>query len=176
MLLPGCNPAKKALKEQQALRELQNDFILHNPPAIDTNTKYLPGKVDTVQVIVILTVKDSTAVQKVKDSLKAAFTHTNAALTADCERQVNEAFETGKAAALYQLSKQKVAKPRPDTIEKTVYPTLYIEGLKNKAATLQGQLIECQAKQSWLWYFIFSVIANVIFIILIIQLSTAKRK
>lgn len=176
LLLTGCNPAKKVLQQQEDYRNLVNDFVAHNPPAIDTGITIKPGKSDTVQLIVVLTATDSAAIQKAKDSLQAAFAIKYAATAADCERQVSEAFETGKQQALYQLSKQKTIKPRPDTVEKLMYPTLYIESLKHQVASLEGQLMASEKKQSWLWHFIFSLVANVILVILIIQLSTAKRK
>jgi hypothetical protein len=176
LLLTGCNPAKKVLQQQEDYRNLVNDFIAHNPPAIDTGVTVSHGKPDTVNLIAILTANDSAAIKKAKDSLQAVFAIKYAATAADCERQVSEAFETGKQQALYWINKQKIIKPGIDTVKINLYPTLYIEGLKHRIATLEGRLIETENKQSWLWYFIGSLVVNVILVILIIQLSTAKRK
>lgn len=157
-LSSGCNPIKQAGKRQAQFEDVILNYIKAHPPRIDTNTVYIPGK--QVPVLVL----DSTRLQQVKDSLQTALKLKYLADGQDCERQVNEAFETGKQAALFQF----LNSPRnaPDTIKKTVYNTDVEDGYIRENANLKGQIAEqekeLQSSQKWLWLFIGSVALNAV--------------
>lgn len=180
ILLTGCNPAKQVLKDQQAYRDLINDYNANTAPAVDTGVTVRKGIIDTFYFKPLLSPADNAAQQATKDSLINLLANSateNAVQMADCERQVKEAFDAGEKQALYLLSKQKQTKQRPDTIEKLLYPTLYIEGLKGKISSLEGQLQEAHKNKNWLWHFIISAAAAIVFlIILLYQIFNCKRK
>lgn len=172
ILLCNCSPAKKALREQENYRKLIEDYKRNNPPRIDTNTVYVPGKKDTVPVKVPVT--DTAALHKVKDSMKAAFAIKVVQQQWDCDRQVNEAFNVGYEQARYEMQNQQQVITQPDTVFITKVPTTYIGALQDEVKTLQGQLTEARNKHTYLLEFIIACAVALLELFFLIR-STAKN-
>lgn len=141
----GCNPVNRLQKKNEQYNKIINDYLLVNPPRVDSSIEYLPGGTDTI----FITVRelDAARFDRLKDSLQKAMY----SKLKDCSREISESFETGKAQALYEVRQQKTTKQRPDTILKKMYRIGYENALIKQAASLkdviQQQEIEIVKKQ-----------------------------
>ena len=167
LFLCHCNPAKKVAQQQKDFEQLVNDYLVKHPQPVDTVTKFLPGRIDSVPITI--PVLDPWLLQLFKDSTAKAISTKYAASLQDCNRQVNEAFETGYQKAKYECSQVKVPKQKPDTVERLVIRTGYENSLKEKITTLQEQLKQSEGRKNYLWYLILSVIINLLLATVILK-------
>lgn len=166
-IILSCNPAKRLAKQQQQFQSMLAEYILLHPPIVDTVTKVLPGKIDTVPVPV--PVMDYGRLKKSLDSLRVVLKGRYIADSQDCERQINEAFETGRQAAIFEFSQQKIIRPRPDTVYRKTSNVDYENALKLKLQQSELARMAAEGKRSYFLEFIVSLIANILLILLIIK-------
>ena len=142
LIIASCNPAKQVLKNQQAFEQIGNEWARQHPCANDSVTVFLPGRIDSIFQTV--PVKDAAALQHLSDSVSKALAEKYHQDINDCNRQVNEALNTGYDKALYDLSKKKVADKKPDTIKVLVADTRAINALKATNAQLVKQVEDAE--------------------------------
>jgi len=167
MFIYGCNPAKRLQKNNEQYQQIINDYLVNNPPRIDSMVELIPGGIDTLYYPKM--VLDSVRMQAIKDSLQKAFHNTEK----DCVREINEAFETGKQQALYELQRKTFTRPRPDTIIKKMYRIGYENGLLKKIEQLTAEGFEKEKtiaqKQSLIWGCLAVTLLLLVAVIYIIQ-------
>lgn len=167
VILMCCNPAKKVAKQQQEYEKLINDYLAKHPQQLDTALIFIQGGNDTVKQFI--PVINTAALLHIEDSLKNAIRIKYADVLQDCDRQVSEAFNTGYDQARYEISQQKVFKPRPDTLIRTVARVDYENSLKEQISGLKFELKAAYDKPNYLLYLILSILLNLLLVTVIVK-------
>lgn len=168
-LFSGCNTAARLAKKNKQFEDAVNAYIAAHPPRIDTSTVYIQGRTDTVPVFI--PVPDENKLQQVKDSLQKALYNKYADKQQDCNRQVNEAFNTGYEQARYEMQQAFKSKPaRVDTFLKIVYNTDAVNNLQKIVAVKTALLTKAESEtKKWLLWCMISIAVNALLLFLLIK-------
>lgn len=164
----SCNIEKRIEKRQETFDKIGRKWLDLHPCANDSTFIYIPGKKDSIPVVIPVVIKDSIQIQSIIDSLNNYFTETYASQKKDCRLEISKAYNAGydKATQIWKekVSKIKVAAPIIDTVKITLKDKQAISLLQSDLDKANQQLNDLKVKYeqksgsstSWLLMFIIA--------------------
>lgn len=164
----SCNIEKRIERRQEAFDKVGRKWLSQHPCANDSTYIYLPGKRDSIPLIVPVLVKDSNSIRNAIDSITRIFSVTNA--HEDCEEEITYAYNKGydKASKEWaiKLSKIKVPVPVIDTVKITLKDKQEIKLLEADLREAKAEINELKlsgekrlgSKRSWFLLFVISTL------------------
>lgn len=158
------------MKNQEKFDRIGREWLKLHPCTNDSNTVYLPGKIDSVPIEVPIFVIDSALVQHQIDSIVDVYQLKSAYDKNACATEIKNSYQKGYSVAnnewKIRVGKIKVQTPRVDTIKVFVKDNQLI-GLLNKDITIKDKQIsdlnlslsEMKGKKNkWFWWFIILLV------------------
>lgn len=138
LIIFGCNPAKKVLKNNEAFEQVGRAWAAKNPCVNDSIFSFLPGTIDSVPFV--LKQMDTALLYHITDSLTLALAKKYGQDVKECNRQVSDAFNYGYRQAIYDASLLKTAVKSPDTLKISVIDKRSLKACEETNTQIQGQL------------------------------------
>lgn len=149
-LSTSCNIEKRIEKQQERFDRIGRRWLEKNPCANDSTIIYVPGKRDSIPIVIPTIIRDTVGLKQYIDSIGAQLRKKYNEQEKDCNKQIKDAYNIGyeNAEVVWKdkVSKIKVPLPVIDTIKITLKDKQYINLLQADITKLKAQLSEAQLK------------------------------
>ena len=146
----SCNIEKRVERQQRAFDNIGRKWLSLHPCANDSTFIYIPGKRDSVPLIIPVLIKDSASLQNAIDSIQEVLQKEYTSDSLDCRKKISYSYKAGynSANADWQkrISNIKIPTATADTFKITLKDKQYIGLLQSDLSSANNQIAELKIK------------------------------
>ena len=147
-LSTSCNIERRVRKQQEAFDKIGRMWLETHPCANDSTIIYVPGKKDSIPVVIPTIIRDTTGFKKYIDSIGIVLRQKYNEQEKNCDKQIKDAYNLGyeKAEGIWKkkVSEIKVPLPIVDTFKISIKDKQQIKLLEADIVKLKDKLSQAQ--------------------------------
>jgi len=170
----SCNIEKRIERQQDVFDNIGKKWLQLHPCANDSTFIYIPGKTDSIPLVIPILVKDSVLIEYIIDSINESYRNDYATKDKDFKVEITRSYNLGYEMATVKwkdkISKIKIPTTKTDTIKIALQDKQIINLLKSDLAKATQQINDCkrqyeEKKGSARSWFLLFLIASIIALI-----------